>query len=70
MIYQSNFKGAQIDELLRKVQESDVSQYPIKEDLTGEELVSIYDGENKAVKLNNLISKNKNNNQCYTDDRN
>ena len=61
MIYQSDFKGAQIDELLRKVQESDVSQYPIKEDLTGEELVSIYDGENKAVKLNNLISKNKNN---------
>ena len=56
MIYQSKFKGAQIDELLEKVQKGDVSQYPIKEVLDGEELVPIYDGENKVVRIDNLGS--------------
>lgn len=70
MIYQSKFKGAQIDELLEKVQKGDVSQYPIKEVLDGE-VTDDVDKQNQNLNIT-YISKGcvKYNDQLFNFDNN
>lgn len=67
MIYQSKFKGAQIDELLEKVRDNDVSQYAL---LNGE-VTDDVDKQNQNLNIT-YISKGcvKYNDQLFNFDNN